>query len=85
MKEVIAKANSNAVVTVQEAKIKLAEDVANIGSWDLTGWHTILAQLTGESAKTGQDPERQRPKVGEEEEIPGDDDQSKGWACKGVD
>ena len=42
MEEVIAEAKSNAAMAVWETKIKLVEDVANLGSWDLAGWHEAL-------------------------------------------
>lgn len=56
--------------------IKLAEDVANAGSWNQARWHATLAQLTSEPVNTSQDPEEQQPKETEEEKTPGNDDQS---------
>lgn len=41
--EVITEAKPSAVVAIWEAKIKLAEDVTNTGSWNLAGWQASLA------------------------------------------
>lgn len=61
---------------VWEAKIKLAEDVANVGSWNLVGCHATLAELKGKLIKTSEDPEGQQPKADDEKKISGNDDQA---------
>ena len=59
MEEVIAKVKSSATIVVWETKIRLAEDVSNAGSWDLTGWREPLAKLTSKLMNTSQDPKEQ--------------------------
>ena len=43
MKEVITEAKASAVVAVWEAKMKLAKDMDNAGSWNLAGWCASLS------------------------------------------
>ena len=74
----IAEAKSNATIVVWETKIRLAEDVANAGSWDLTGWRESLAKLTSKLMNTSQDPKEQPSKVEEVENVTGDDNQLMG-------
>ena len=47
MAEVIAKVKDSVIMAIWEAKIKLSKDVANIGSWNLVGWHVSLVELKG--------------------------------------
>ena len=54
--EVIAEVKVSVVVAVSEAKIKLAEDVANAESWNLDGLCEALAKLIGKPVSTNQDP-----------------------------
>lgn len=77
--EGIAEVRGSVVVAVWEAKIKLAEDVANTGSWNVVGCYEALDKLTGELFNTIQDPAKQLKVGGEEEEaekVPGGDDQT---------
>lgn len=73
MEEVIVEAKSSATMAVCESKIKLFEDVANAGSWDLVGWRKALAKLTGKLVNISQDPEGQPSKVDGVEKTIGDD------------
>ena len=50
--EVIAKVKGSIVVAVCETKIKLAEGVAIVGSWNVSGWREALGKLTGKSVNT---------------------------------
>lgn len=52
MVEVIAEVKASADLAVWEAKIKLDEDVANVGSWNPAGQRAALAKLKGEPANT---------------------------------
>lgn len=54
----IAEARSSVVEVVWEEKIKIAEDIKNAGSWDMTGWHEALAKVTGRPINIFQDPRR---------------------------
>lgn len=63
MEEVIAKVKSNVVMVVWETKIKLDEDVVNVGSLDLVGWREALDKLNAKLVNTSQDPEGQLSKV----------------------
>lgn len=45
--EVINEVKSSTIEAVWEAKIKMAYDVENAGSWNVAGWHEALAKLTG--------------------------------------
>lgn len=77
--EVIAEAKTSAVVAVWEAKIKLAEDLENTGSWNVARWHETLVKLTGKTVSASQDPALQPKEVGEKnktEVAPSGDDQS---------
>ena len=38
MEEVVSDAKASVLVAVWEAKIHLAEDLKNAGSWDVVGW-----------------------------------------------
>ena len=63
IEDVIAEVKSNVVEAIWEAKIKLAEDVENVRSWNVAGWREILAKLTGKLVDDGQDPtEKKRRK-----------------------
>lgn len=69
----IGEVRMSANVAVQEAKIKLAEDIENVRSWNIAGWREALRKLTGKHDSTNQDPKKQQQKVGEEEMVTGDD------------
>lgn len=60
--KVITKVKASAVMAVWEVKIKLVEDVANVGSWNMAGWRTTLAELKGDFFMTSEDPKGQHPK-----------------------
>lgn len=75
MEEVITEVKSSAAIIVWESKIRLAEDVTNARSWDLTGWREALAKLIGKLVNTSQDPEGQPSKVDKVEKFTGDDNQ----------
>lgn len=45
----------------------MAEDVGNIGSWDVVGWREALAKLIGRPVNTFQDHIRERGEEGEEQ------------------
>lgn len=66
MANVIAKVKASIVIVVWEAKIRLAEDVSNIGSWNLTRWRATLAELKVEFVKTDEYPEEPHHMVNEE-------------------
>lgn len=57
MAEVIAEVKASVVMVVWDAKIKLDEDVVNIGSWNLVGWRATLAEFKCKSVKTREHPE----------------------------
>lgn len=69
MAEVIVKVKGSVVMAVWEAKIKLAEDVANIGYRNVVRWHEALAKLNGEPVNTSQVPTGKLKVGGEEEEV----------------
>ena len=48
----IVEVKASATLAVWEAKIKLAEDVANAGSYNLAEWRVTLAELKDGSIKT---------------------------------
>lgn len=78
MQEVIVEVRSSVVVAVWEAKINVAEDVANVGSWNVASQLETLAKLTSELVNTGQDPVKQLQVRGDEEgaeKVLGVDDQ----------
>ena len=56
LEEVIADLKKNVTMAILEAKIKLAEDLENAGSWDVDGWRDELAKLIGKPATANQDP-----------------------------
>lgn len=80
--EVIAEVKANFSMTVQEAKIKLAEDVANTGSQNLDGQCAALDKLKGEPINTSQDPEGKQLKEDEEDKTSGNDDQATFYASQ---
>lgn len=53
--EVIVEVKGSVAMAIWEAKNKLAEDVANAGSWNVADWHEALAKLTGEPVNIVQD------------------------------
>lgn len=59
MDEEIAKVKTSDVAVVWKGMIKLAEEMANAGSWNLSRWHATLAKLTGEPVNTIKDPKGQ--------------------------
>lgn len=67
--EVIVEMKGSTIVVFWEAKIKLAEDVANARSWNGADWHEALAKLTSESVNTSRDPVGQLKVRGEVEET----------------
>lgn len=75
MHEVIIDVKASANVVVWETKIKLDEDEANVGSWNLPGWCEALVSLTCKPLNINQDPEGQQLNVGEQDKIPSDDNQ----------
>ena len=76
MVEVISDAKVNVAVAFWEAKIHLAEDLENAGSWDMDCWHEALAKLTGKPAVANQDPILQLIE-GREKKDADNDDQTK--------
>lgn len=50
---------------VWEAKIKLVDDVKNMGSWDEVGWCEALAKLTRRPVNDFQDPVAEMREEGE--------------------
>lgn len=51
----ITEVKGSTVVVFWEAKIKLTEDVSNMGSWNVAGWREVLAKLNGKPVNTIQD------------------------------
>lgn len=77
--EVIFEVRGSVVVAVWDAKIKIAEDVANVGSWNVDGWCEALAKQTGEHVNTSQDHVKQKKVGGQKEEarkVPGGDNKT---------
>lgn len=73
----IVEVRINCVVVVQEAKIKLAEDLENVGSQNVAGWHEALSKLTGEHAGANHDRALQPQGGGGKTEVaPGGGEQS---------
>lgn len=54
--EVIMEVKASAIVAIWEAKIKVAEDLKNAGSWNVAGGHKALSKLTGKNIDSSQDP-----------------------------
>ena len=75
MEEVTVEAEASVDVAIWEAKLKLAEDMANAGFQNLVVWRTTLPQITGEPVNTCQDPKGQQPKAGKEKKIIGNENQ----------
>lgn len=70
MDDVIAKVRtSTAVIVVWEEKIKVADDLENAGSQNVTGWCEALGKFTGKPAGTSQDPASQPKEGGEKIEV----------------
>lgn len=76
MKDVIAEVKASVVAGVCEAKVKLEEDVANVGSWYQASWREALVKITSKTVNTSQDPNGKQQKVGEGKKVPDDDNQS---------
>lgn len=55
--EVTAKVKARVFMALWEEKIKLKEDMVNVGSWNLAGWHEALAKLNVNIVNISQDPE----------------------------
>lgn len=55
MNEIIVEEKASASVVVQETKIKLVEDLENVGSCDTVGQREALFKLTGNPMKASQD------------------------------
>lgn len=53
--EVITDTKASIVVAIWEAKIKLAEDLDNLGSWNIAGWCEALDKIIGKPATTTKD------------------------------
>lgn len=54
----------------------LAEDLDNLGSWNVSGWHNALAKLIGMPVITTEDPASKLVE-GEKKKDTTDDDQAK--------
>lgn len=50
MDDMIVQVKMSVVVAVWEAKIKLVEDLQNLGSWNVIGWHEAMSKFTDEPA-----------------------------------
>ena len=72
----IVDANASDAVAIWEAKIKLAEDLENLVSWNVAGWRKALAKLSGKHVTATQDP-TSKPIEGEKKKDATDDDQDK--------
>lgn len=82
IEEVIVDAKARAAVAIQEAKIKLDEDLDNSGSWNEAGWCEALAKISSKSTTATKDPRSQPAK--EEKKNEADDDQAKVPACRNL-
>lgn len=77
MDEVIVEVKASAAITIWEAKIKLAEDFENVGSWNVARWRETLGKLNGEPLGASQNPVLHPKEGGEKTEVaPGGGDQS---------
>ena len=70
---VIVDVNSSVVVAIWEAKIKLAEDLENSGSWNVVGWREVLAKITGKPVTATKDPGSNLVKEEKEKDAANDD------------
>lgn len=71
IEEVIVDAKTSVEVAIWEAKIRIAEDLENSGSWNVAGWHEVLAKITGKPATIIEDP-GSKPAEEEKEENAAD-------------
>lgn len=55
IEEVIVEVKINVIMAILEAKIKLVEEVENVGSWNVVGWSKALAKLIGKPVNSIQD------------------------------
>ena len=54
MERVIFNVKFNVAVAIRKAKIRLAEDLENAGSWDVDGWREAIVKLTGKPTTANQ-------------------------------